>query len=167
MATIDLQQITLDDALNDPAPLSFDPPQRPPATARITCRVCDRKATVPILSSGLLCPDCRADLDTTARHIAETLAAAEQRFVVAVEGWDADYAHADEQDQARYHVVCEARAAGAATFQAKYERALAKGDGLSALLRSKERCDAVADEVQRVRIWAACAMNEVEAAREP
>lgn len=167
MATIDLSQITLDAALNDPNPLSFDPPARPPLTARITCRVCDRKEEVPILSNGLLCDHCRQDLDATAAHITTTLDAAERRLYDAWGRWEADYAHAEPRDQERYQHVVETRLTmPVAEFARKYDRAYARGDGLTDLLRSKERCDAVAVEVERVRIWAAYAMNEVEAARE-
>jgi hypothetical protein len=159
--------ITLEDALNEPAPLDFDarPARGAVLTARITCRVCDKPATVPILSSGLLCEHCRRDLDATARHITQVLEATEARFVAAVERWDADYAHAEVRDQERYQNVGGARAAlSAAEFARKYDRAYAKGDGLSMLLQSKERCDAVAVEVERVRAWASAALEEVEAA---
>lgn len=167
MGAINLQQITLEDALNDPDPLSFEPPARPPLTARITCRVCDRTEDVPILNAGLLCSLCRADLDATERHIRETLAAAELHFQNAVDAWDAAYGQATKEDQDRYHNVCEARAAGTAGFREKYQRALAKDDGLGALLRSKEACDVTAQEAQgKLAAWAYAALDEVEAARE-
>lgn len=165
--TFVLGQISLADALNDPAPLSFDPPARPPLTARITCRVCERKEEVPILSSGLLCSLCRADLDKTELHIAATLASSEQRLYDAWGRWEAGWGQAQENDQARYQNVLEARVSlPAAEFARKYEKAKAKDDGLSALLRSKERCDAVVPEVERVRAWARTAQDEVEAAKE-
>lgn len=168
MGTIGLSQITLDDASNDPDPLSFDAPQRPaaPLTTRITCRVCDRKEDVPILSSGLLCGHCRADLDATERHIRETLAAAEARFQDALDTFGATYAQADPRDQERYHAVEAARAARLMGFAGKYKRALDKGDGLSVLLKAKEQCDETAREAQgKLYAWAYAALDEVEAAR--
>lgn len=174
MSTINVSQITLDDALNDPDPLSFDAPVRTPQTARITCRVCARKEDVPILAAGLLCGHCRADLDATERHIRETLAVAEARFQDALTRWDADLAQADEADQLRYTRVAEALdkiavARGKRTerteVELKYARAIAKGDGLSAILRSKEACDDAATAVEQVRAWAERALEEVRAAR--
>jgi hypothetical protein len=163
-----LPAITLDNALSDQAPLDFDPPRRTMSgvAIRITCRVCNRAATVPLLNTGLLCVDCRADLDKTATHIAETLALAEQAFERAVLRCDADYAHADETDRKRYQAAVERRTTlPATTFAALWEQAKAKGDGLSNILVAKEGSDAAAENVMRVRIWAACAAEEVEAAR--
>lgn len=167
MTPINLQQITLEDALNDPDPLSFDPPPRAAVlTARITCRVCDRKEDIPILSSGKLCTHCRRDLDATERHIRETLAASEQALDAATDRWGAVWAQADDKDRARYHVVDDARLANAPGFAAKYQRALDRGDGLSVLLRAKEACDEVAARVQgRLAAWAARALEEVLLAR--
>ena len=167
MSTIDLQQITLEDALNDPDPLSFDPPPRVTVlTIRRTCRVCDKPAEIPILAAGLLCAHCRRDLGATERHIRETLAAAEQAFDDATTRWDAVWAQADPNDRARFHVVDDARLANAPGFAAKYQRALDRGDGLSALLRAKEACDDVVARVQgRLAAWAEQALEEVSMAR--
>jgi hypothetical protein len=143
-------------------------PQRlaAPLTTRITCRVCDRTEDVPITSAGLLCALCRVDLDATERHIRETLAAAELRFQNAIDAWNAAYAQADPKDQERYHAVDEARAANAPGFQAKYRKAFRKGDGLSALLEAKERCDEATEQVQgRLAAWADAGLEEVRAAR--
>jgi hypothetical protein len=148
-------------------------PQRSaaPATTRITCRVCDRKEDVPILSSGLLCALCRQDLDATERHIRETLEATELRLENAYDYFIAGLAQADEVDQARYGRVSEALDKAVmgelnrTEVELKYARAIAKGDGLSAILRSKEACDQVITEVERVRGWANAALEEVLAAR--
>lgn len=164
--TFVLGQITLADALNDSDPLSFDAPQRPPLTARITCRVCEKPAEIPILSSGLLCNLCRQNLDATEAHIRSTLAAAELRFQNALDTWNATYAQAEPRDQERYHAVEEARGAGGVGFRERYQRAVAKGDGLSALLKAKEQCDDVTKEVQgRLAAWAERALLEIESAR--
>lgn len=159
-----LRRITLEDALNDPDPLSFDVPKRPVQTARITCRVCDRKEDVPILSAGLLCDLCRADLDATEQHIRETLTATEQALGDAWTRWDADLAHSDESDRERYSRVCAAQ--GTPGFTERYQRALDKGDGLSTLLRSAERAQGATQAMARTQAWADAALVEVEAARE-
>lgn len=164
MATIDLQQITLEDALNDPDPLNFTPP-RPPLTARITCRVCDRREDVPISSSGLLCALCRADLDATEQHIRETLTATEQTLGDAWARWDADLAHADEADRERYQKVSAAQKENAPGFAERYRRALGKGDGLSVLLSSAERAQGAVRAMEYTQGWADAALGEVEAAR--
>lgn len=159
------QQLTLDAEVGA---FWAEKPQRAatPPTARITCRVCARKEDVPVLSAGLLCGHCRADLGATERHIRETLAVAEARFQDALDTFSAVYAQADPRDQERYHAVEEARAAGMAGFREKYARALDKGDGLSVLLRAKEACDATAREAQgKLYAWAYAALDEVEAAR--
>ena len=167
MSTIDLQQTTLAGALADPDPLSFDPPVRATVlTIRRTCRACDKPAEIPILAAGLLCDHCRRDLDATERHIRETLTTAEQALDNATDAWDAAWGQATAEDQGRYHVVCEARAAASTGFAAKYQRALDRGDGLSTLLRAKAACDEVAARVQgRLAAWAERALEEVQEAR--
>jgi hypothetical protein len=136
------------------------------ALANITCRVCGQSVRAPITASGLLCDVCRIDPAATERYVTQVRSATESRFQKAVESWGALYDLAGETDQRRYHNVGEARAKGASGFAAKYDQALARDDGLGMLLRSKERCDAVADEWQRVRRWAKTALAEVEAARD-
>jgi predicted amidophosphoribosyltransferase len=160
-------QITLDSALSDQAPLDFDPPRRTPElTVQIVCRVCWHAARITLSTAGLLCADCRADLDKTALHIAETLALAEQAFERAVLRCDAAFGQAEENDQRRYQAALERRETlPAATFTALWDKAKATGDGLSAILLAKDASDAAAENVMRVRIWAACATEEVEAAR--
>ncbi len=134
--------------------------------ASITCRVCGQSARAPITASGLLCDVCRIDLAATERYVTQVLAATESRFQKAVESWDALYDLAGPSDQARYHSVSEARAKGAPNFVRRYQQARDTDDGLGMLLRSKERCDAVADEWQRVCRWGKTAVAELEAARD-
>lgn len=162
MSSINLSQITLEAALNDPAPLDFD---RAPVAA-ITCRVCERPAQIPILANGLLCSACRVDLDATEQRIARRLAEAEQQLVKQIETWDALYDLAGPTDQERYQRVCQARLDNRPNFQARYDQARATDDGLGMLLRSKAHLDIIADATQRVRGWAEVARGEVEAARE-
>ena len=133
--------------------------------AKVTCPACEVEHKVSILAPHKLCPKCAADLTATERHIRETLATAELRFQNALDAWNAAYAQATPEDQQRYHTVEEARAANAPGFQAKYRKALGKGDGLSALLRAKEQCDAATEQVQgRLAAWADAALEQVRMA---
>lgn len=188
MPISNLQQITLDDALNDPDPLSFDAPKRPPQTARITCRVCNRKEDVPISSSGLLCALCRADLGATERHIKETLAAAEQALHDAWARWDADLAHSDESEWwSKVSAAALAVSRGEMT-QADYDRKVKSALNLeratalvergeisqadydqkarrAALLRQSMAVEALVKAMERTQGWADAALAEVETAR--
>lgn len=161
-------QITIDDALNDPDPLDLSAPI---PTARITCRVCELKAVVteevPITSTGLLCNECRTDLEKTEAHIRSVLATSELSFINAYDRLRADVAHADERTQERYQKVLDALGAAhegtadPARVRRRYEAARGREDSLGALLREKE----VAEEYARLQAWAERAMGEVEAAR--
>src|SRR6187549_2178585 len=150
-----MNQLTLDQEVDA---FWAEKPQRPaaPLTARITCRVCDRKEDVPIPAAGLLCVHCRADLDATERHIRETLATTEQALHDTWASWDADLAHADPTDQERYQKVCAAKATGNGTdaFEARYQRAWEKGDGLSALLRSAAQAETALKAMEHTQAWA-------------
>lgn len=169
MSTINLSQITLDDALNDPDPLSFDVPRRPPLTARITCRVCDKPAEIPILAAGLLCDLCRADLDATEAHIRQTLDAAEQALTDAWTRWDADLAHSGEAEWwARVSAAALAVEQGQmprADYDRKAQAALTQGGPRAALLRQSQATIDVAAATEWTRGWARAALEEVEAAR--
>ena len=164
-----------------------NPPARPPLTTRITCRVCDRPAEIPILSSGLLCSLCRADLDATEVHIRGTLQAAEEALSDAWTRWDADLAHASDDDRAWWSKVSAAALAveQGAMSRAEYDRkaksalnlepaALALKQGTmsqaeydqkarrAALLQQSEAVEALVRATER---WAR-ALAEVEAARD-
>lgn len=153
--------ITLEMALDDPAPLSFGPVP----CVSITCRVCERLAEQPVSASGLLCSACRADLGATKRRIEQALTEAKQALVAAVDRWDTAYAQANALDQARFERVRIASGVwSVATFEQRYREALAQNDGLSALLLAKQACDTAADDMQRVQAWASAAQAEVEAA---
>lgn len=83
----------------------FAAPARRPAvkrTARITCRVCECSATVPIDAPAKLCTLCAEDLDRTTAHITARYDAAAGRHHDAWERLDADVAHADEATVARW-----------------------------------------------------------------
>lgn len=130
---------------------------------QITCRVCEQTATRPLSASGLLCDACRADPDAAAQYITQALAAAEQQLVVAVDAWDACFDRASALDQAKFDVIrLTAPDMSPAVFERKRQATLAQNSGLGALFRAKERCDAAADEVQRVRSWAERTMAEVQ-----
>lgn len=147
----------------------FDEP-RPaaptPAECWITCRVCERKQKVGIDNPALLCEGCRVDLAATRTHVEETLALVETRWQAAVEDFDARGAGSAEWEK-----VCAANvkvAAGemdAKLFTIAWARAKARGGALSEILLAKESLDALSDEVQARREWAARAIAEIEAAQ--
>lgn len=142
------------------------------ATARITCRVCERQAEQPIETAGLLCPLCREDLDATVRHIHEVLSAAHARFLAAYDRLSAAEAHADERTYARYENVREHLAAAAEgrvsaeSVRRRYDEAKARGDSLSALLKERDAAEKVAEEYARLEQWAERGWAEISAAQE-
>lgn len=138
---------------------------------QITCRVCEQAAEQQVTMNGLLCGACRADPDAAAQYITQALTAAEQQLVAAVSTWDACFDRASALDQAKFDLIrLTAPDMPPAVFERKRRATLAQNNGLGVLFRAKERCDATADDVQRVRGWAERAMTEVEAVssdREP
>lgn len=165
------KQITF---IDDDGPMGFDQlpvSHLPPATARITCAACGVPATIPVTANGRLCSLCREDLDATAARIGANVEAINATRRAALERWDADYAHADERDQERYERVVEARGRvhdgllKRENYEARAREALARGDGLTALLRA----EAVRDEASELagNLLADCerGLSEVEAAR--
>jgi hypothetical protein len=139
---------------------------------RIHCRVCDAKAEQPISTASLLCPLCREDLAKTEAHIRSVLASAELAFINAYDLHQANVAHADEETRRRYQRVQEALgaahegAADAGSVKRRYEAARGRDDALGALLREREKAEAIAEEYQRLQKWAEVAINQVEAAKE-
>lgn len=151
----------------DQLDLIFAPPATA-TTARIHCRVCERTATVLITSSGLLCDDCRRDLDATARHIAETVRLAEQATRDAYERLSADVAHADVEDQDRYGRVLgaltnvQAGAMTRAAYDARLAKTVALYPGVAALMERFEAWNGAMENLERVRGWAARGLEETQ-----
>jgi hypothetical protein len=148
------------------------PPRRAgPPTSRIHCRVCDLVTTIPIDAPALLCVHCRSDLDATAKHIADRLAAAESHAAECYERLSADVAHADVETQERYGRVIgalanvESGAMSRATFDARLRATLAQYSELGRLMERFDAWNDAAESAGRVREWAGKAMREVEAAR--
>lgn len=159
--------------LEDAEEIDWDTPPRrtPPATARITCAACGTAATIPVTASGRLCPLCREDLDATAARIAANVEAINATWRAALERWEADLAHADEKDQERYQRVVEARGKvhdgliTEAQYMARFSEALARGDGLSALLKAEARRDEASELAGKLLAECERGLSEVEAAR--
>lgn len=148
-------------------------PPKPRTTARITCRVCERPATVPIDAAGLLCDHCRADLDATQRHIDAVLSAALFRIQEVIEAFEVWLVQQDFESQNRYAVLNLSRQSAhgpSPRVQRGIALARARGDGLSVILeREAERdrhLDAVSDDIARIRAWYDRATMELEAARD-
>jgi len=141
-------------------------------TTRIHCRVCDLVTTVPLEEKALLCVHCRSDLASTAKHIADRLAAAEDHAAETYERLTADIAHADTETQERYGRVIGALAnvhAGQMSkgaFDARLRATLAQYSELGTLMERFDAWNDAAESAGRVREWSELAMEEVEAARD-
>jgi len=126
---------------------------------------------VPIDERALLCVHCRSDLASTARHIADRLAAAEGHAAETYERLSADIAHADVETQERYGRVIGALAnvhAGQMSrgaFDARLRATLETYSELGALMERFDAWNDAAESAGRVREWAERAMEQVEAAR--
>lgn len=139
--------ITLQMALNDPAPLDFDTPRGLLSLGTITCRV--HLLPCPANDRGiLLCPDCLADLAAAAAHITELRE-------TTIDGW---LTWLGEQDDAVIAWWRKMEALEPTAFKGKCMLAIAKGGRGAAVVqawRVKE------DTVQRCEL----AEREIEGAR--
>lgn len=137
------------------------------ALERITCRVCERPAAVPIDHPALLCPLCIEDLDATARHVAERYAAIVVRFQTA---WQTlEDAVAASPEQAWWAQVETYRASAdysAATFSEAWRRAKVAGGERARLCGLWEALDGVAAELEQIEGWYRKAGAELRAARD-
>lgn len=105
--------------------------------ARVVCPACDLTHVIPILAPTKLCGPCRVDLDMTAAALRARLAAADAAYTEACARLDVDLAHADPADQARYATALDQEEAwGPERFGRALAAAIARGDGLSPLLRA-------------------------------
>lgn len=136
----------------------------PQATVR--CPGCDLGHQVPVLAAHKLCKACCVDLELTASALRARLDAAQ---FAADEAWtrlDADLAHADATDRARYDAACEKAATwGADRWARARDAAIAKGDGLSPLLAARLAWDEAAVALDAARAAVAYGLEEVERAR--
>jgi hypothetical protein len=133
--------------------------------ATVVCPGCGAEHKVPILADHKLCGPCRADLVLTKMALESTLNAAQCR---ADEAWlrlDADLAHADAADRARYDAAMERAAEwGAERWQRARDAAIAKADGLSPLLAARRAWDEAAAALDQVRSDVQLGLEEVERA---
>lgn len=142
-----------------------------PALARITCAVCGTAASIPVTANGRLCDLCREDLDATEARIRVNIDQINAAWRGALERWDADYAQANTRDQERYQTVVEARGKvhdgliKRESYEARYQEALARGDGLAALLRAEQRRDEASELASKLLAECERGLEEVRAAK--
>lgn len=122
--------------------------------ATVQCPGCGVEHQIPILAPHKRCPAC-ADPEVLRARLEQ----AEEAATAAYTRLDADYAHADDQDRARYDAACEARASGlwrgqarpASFFAQQWEAAITRNDGLSPLLRARLAWDDASATLERAR----------------
>lgn len=133
--------------------------------AHITCRVCDRPATVPIDHPALLCPLCLIDLDATRARVQAWLTSALARLDANQAAWDAISANNDRWPtiQAALIAVAEKRATQNA-LDATWAKRKAEGGDLAKLLTAWEgyakTADAIGEELAKLHL----AQTEINAA---
>lgn len=161
-----LSQITLADALADPAAL-FDapPPVRTPTRARVICLVCGNEARIPILRDGKVCDTCLANLPGEQARIEAALDDATQRSFNADLDLHTLLADAHEQTAARYQNAVALREVGDPRIAAAWAKALAAGDGLSVLLAAHDTHIAAAQALNQLLIQSQVALAEIEKVR--
>lgn len=129
-------------------------------SARITCRVCQRPAEVPIDWPALLCRICIADLAMCEAHAAALHQAATTRLMAAIERWEALLSAADAETRGRWEAYERAvvAAAGDAEAQAAINRRRVKtilaGGPLAELFQAciarEDEADACNEMLERV-----------------
>lgn len=124
------------------------------ADARITCRVCDAKATVALDWPALLCPECMRDLDATRDRVAAWLSATLAQLNEAQAQWQTTCAASAHWPpiQAALIAVAEKRATQAA-LDATWAKRKAEGGAMAALLTAyegyAEQCDRLAEQLDK------------------
>jgi hypothetical protein len=127
-------------------------------TARITCRVCERPATVPVDHPALLCELCLEDLDKTQARVTEWLKLALERLDRNKDVWERTLAGSAASDrwpaiQGALIAVAEKRATQA-QLDATWAKRKAEGGALAQLLRTYEmfatECDQLALDLDRL-----------------
>jgi type IV pilus biogenesis protein CpaD/CtpE len=125
---------------------------------RITCRACDRSATVPLDHPALLCLLCLEDLDATRDRVSAWASAALSALDVTQAAWNATRAASPalsrwEAVQAALIGVAEKRVSQT-TFDATWAKRKAEGGALAQLLEAYEayarECDRLGAELARL-----------------
>lgn len=126
--------------------------------ARITCRVCERSAQVPIDHPALLCLECMADLDGTRARVAGWVEKALERMAQVQHVWEVERDASPAAGkwpaiQGALIAVAEKRATQA-QLAATWSKRKAEGGDLAALLLAYEayarECDRLGLELQRL-----------------
>jgi hypothetical protein len=111
-------------------------------TARITCRVCDRQATVPLNHPALLCLECIADPEKTRKHVAVWLETTLLQLDQAKEMWEVKLKWSPAAP--RWPAVADALAQVAdkeldrAVLESRWQATLKQGGAMADLLRAYE-----------------------------
>lgn len=142
--------------------------------ATVQCPGCGMEHQIPVLAPHKLCKCCVVDLEMTAGALRARLEQAEQALDEALTRLDADLAHANAGDHARYEAAVEARGSGlwrgearpAAFFAQQWQTAIARNDGLSPLLRARLAYDAAGEAWETAQREVAIGLEECERARE-
>lgn len=157
-----IETLTVAGAFDDENDLFTRPPRavarQQAKQAHITCRVCDRPATVPLDHPALLCNECLENLDQTRIHVQKWLAS-------VLAGLDEAKATFDElvmrsPAAARWQAV-QAALIGVAekrveqhVFDATWQKRKAEGGPLAQLLLAYEgyaqECDRLGEELDRL-----------------
>lgn len=126
--------------------------------ARITCRVCEAKATVEVTHPALLCPNCLENLDATRDRLATWLSSALARLDANQAQWQADITASPAGEkwptiQAALIAVAEKRATQAQLDQT-WQKRKAEGGALARLLKNYELycsvCDQLSEELNKI-----------------
>jgi hypothetical protein len=157
-----MSQITLEDALADPAAL-FDtpPPTRTPTRVRMQCRVCGEEARIRILADAKICDVCLSDLPGITARLEAELDAATARSFNAELDLHALIADAGEQTLARYQNAVALREANDPRIAAAWAKALAAGDALAALLAAHDAQVATTAALTRLLAHSEVALAEI------
>lgn len=151
--------MTIDDAVIDDLFIPRAAVSPPPTTpARITCRVCDRAAHVPLDHPALLCHECLADIDATAAHVAERTAIVLARWMREYEAFQALV-----QGNAWWQQVEDARYRDDPLFAAAWERA--RSGPHAAIVAAYDALVRTSDETAAINDWYCTAETELRAAR--
>jgi hypothetical protein len=127
------------------------PPRREAKAAHITCRVCDRTATVPLDHPALLCPLCLLDLDVTRGRVDEWREKALARLEQVQHVWEAERDGSPAADkwsaiQGALIAVAERRARQE-DLDRTWAKRKAEGGPLAALLLAYEAYARAAEQI--------------------